>query len=763
MDRNTVDVELLRPLVTGWLGKLNKAREAKKAFDTVSEQCTAFFSGAVGFMWDDEYKHKHMGGGRISPKFKITLAKAFEMVALFGPVLYWQNPQREVRSRPRFEISPELFGDPNDPHVQEIFAQAEAEQNFEVARNDTRNRLMELVLNYTPHEQPEGGLATASDLAITEALVKGRGCLWPEPFQFPGSQRTLTGCFWDSVDDLFIDPDCKDATLSDAKWIARRHVNPHWEVERRFGLPKDSLKGKGSIESGESQGARQSDEDRMLRASGETYDSVVWFEIWSKGGVGTRMTGVDSALAEGFDDVVGDFAYLVVAHDVPFPLNAPPKRFNRASDSEVVEMFEWPVPYWTDDRWPVALLDFYRKPGSAWPIAPMAPGLGELTFLNIMVSHMANRIWSSSRDFIAVLKSASQEVTKVLKRGEDLAVFELDDVHQEIGKVISFMQQPETRYDVWRIIDRVAELFDKRVGLTELAYGLNPGGVQSRTAEDIKTKQENLRVRPDRMANQVEAWQSEVANLEKFAIRWEVEAEDIAPLLGPVGSRLWTSLVTDADPELFAREMKAMVTAGSVRKPNKQRDTQNLNQVMPYMLSELSTHADVTGDTSGLNHLYEKFGRAIEMDMSGLQMGPRVPQPPPPEVQEMEQQRMQSEAEQQQLETEIKQIELQIKQIELQKALAEAQQGGMETEQKQIELEFDQAQHEQEIEQSDADALQRMLQQRAEGVLKLQQLKEEGTLKLSQARDQAAEKLKLIRAQSKAKAQAKPATNGSKT
>jgi hypothetical protein len=62
------------------------------------------------------------------------------------------------------------------------------QENAQRGPSMTRSaRLLEMYLNYTPTEQPGGGLATHASDAITEALVKGRGCLWPRPYFMPGS------------------------------------------------------------------------------------------------------------------------------------------------------------------------------------------------------------------------------------------------------------------------------------------------------------------------------------------------------------------------------------------------------------------------------------------------------------------------------------------------------------------------------------------------------------------------------------------------
>ena len=259
---------VLRPIVTGWLGKIEQARKHKKPFDDIAEQCTAFFSAATGFMWEPKYRQKFLNTNT-SPRFRMTMAKAFELVALFGPILYWRNPKRTVKSRKQIPINPDIFGPDNMRELQQLhqelmgqYQQAEqavqqmqqqmgqmqqqlqsaaqqlqviepqmkevleAQQMFDKSRielrarkfqDDARASLMEGWLNYTPDEQPGGGLAQHAELAITEALVKGRGTLWVEPYTQPGSKMTLPGCFWDSVDNLLIDPDAE--SLFDAKYI----------------------------------------------------------------------------------------------------------------------------------------------------------------------------------------------------------------------------------------------------------------------------------------------------------------------------------------------------------------------------------------------------------------------------------------------------------------------------------------------------------------------------------------------------------------
>ena len=754
-----VRYEFLRPIVTGWLGQIAQAQKARSGFDAVSQQCREFYSGAIDFMWQSKYVGRYMGGN-IKPRFRITIQKAFELVAIFGPVLYWRNPVRIIKPRPQLELSPDMFGDPNDPQVQEMFQGMMQQQMAVSSQENIRNQLMSLVLNYMPDEQPDGGLAQHAETAITEGLVKGRGVLWPRPYSMPGSQRTLTGSFWDTQDNLFIDPDAK--SLSSAWWIAHKRTEPVWKVERKFRLKEGSLSGKGHAESRNHYGASQGETFVNLhRSQGKSNDMLVYWEIYSKMGIGNRVSGVNTVLGDEFDRAVGDFAYLAIAADIPYPLNATSDNVRSASDMEIEQMFRWPVPFWKDDKWPCAVLDFYRDPNSAYPIPPMAPGLGELTYINLFMSHLAGRVYSNSRDFIVTLQNVAQYVENTLKNGEDMAVIKIPPgITKTLGEAVQFLKQPEVNQESWHILDRMTHNFELRTGLSELLYGVSR--TQSRTATDAEAKQQAVSVRPDYMASKVESWMTEAADMEKFVARWYLDGKDIQELVGPVGAQLWDAHVVSTDPELVVREMRATVEAGSARKPNKQREAQNMQSVMPVLFPELSKHADMTTDTNPLNQLIYMWGKSIDQDVSGFQLGPRQPpQPEPtPEEQQMQQQQMEMQQQQVQLEMAKQQAEAQKLQAEAQKAQADAQvkqadlQGaGPEMADKQAALQFQAQTNQVKMEQVEATHQQSLTQDQEMHQLSLQQKQEEHDLKLSQISNMAAAKETALEEQSRIKSE----------
>lgn len=763
MELSPSQYDFMRPLVTTWLEKVNQAKSAPKAksFRETAEQCMAFFAGSCGFLWEDKYRKKFMGG-RIAPKFRLSLNKAFEIVALFGPILYHRNPVRRVQPHSRIDWEESMVaeavgipgeqwvamqeameqaqqiaeaGQPLPPELQQqamFFQQVQQQVSHLLRIEETEKtslraacQLMEKYLSFTPREQPNGGLEQAAEDAITEALIKGRGILWCLPYTMPASQTKLTGNFYGNAEELFTDPDATTINFGECKWIVREHLEPHFEVEKRFGYEYGYLRGKGKLESKEAQALRHGGElANIERQRGKSFDLVRWWEIWSTAGVGTRLSGTSQVMNQAFDEVVGDYAYICVCEGVPHPLNAPTSKMLEASDDEVREMFDWPIPTYLDQRWPCVLLDFYREPGNPYPVAPLKPGLGELTFLNIVISALTNRIWRNSRTILAVLESARVYVDKALKDGDDTVVIGLKEIHQDINHVISEFQQKDISYDVWRIVDRVFEIFDKRVGLSDLLYGMQGAGV-SRSATDVKVREEKVAIRPDYMSKKVDQWMSETARLEKLVAYWSgVEGRDVRPLLGSLGSRLWDMVIAQADPEVVLREMDATVEAGTARKPNRERDAANINQIYQPLSQQLMGYAQLTGDAEPLNELNRKLGESMEQDMSGLMMGPWASQGPDP--MEMEMQAKQAELELKQAEIE---AELQAKAAELQMDLTAMQ----------AKLRQDAAEHGQEMRQDEQKHKQEMKFAEEEQKQKVKMLQAQARMKRLQA-TQAAQK-----------------------
>jgi hypothetical protein len=78
----------LSQVVEAWksLIQLSAQNDKRKKFMNTAKMCSNFYAGAMGFMWDQSFRDEFLGG-MPSTSFKLTIAKAFEMVAIMVPNL----------------------------------------------------------------------------------------------------------------------------------------------------------------------------------------------------------------------------------------------------------------------------------------------------------------------------------------------------------------------------------------------------------------------------------------------------------------------------------------------------------------------------------------------------------------------------------------------------------------------------------------------------------------------------------------------------
>lgn len=616
----------LRPVVGQWVALIERAREQKKReFQDDADEAMSFFDGPYDWLYSGARK----GGGGLSvgdddelpaPAFRMTVNKVAEMVQLFGPALYHRNPVRKVNPRKPVDLGP-LFGPPS-PQDQ---AAAAADQ--------ARAALLEAYLNHTPNALD---LKAESRWAIEEAIVKGLGCLWTEVYTPVGGGGRMTGSFFDTCDNLFMDPDAE--VLRDCKWVARRCCHPVWQVEREYGLPEGSLRA-GQLESHTQQAAvgAAGPAGDYRRKQGRTSDLVVYWKVYSKMGLGGRIVGIPDDVKRRLDPLVGDYVYLVVADGVPHPLNLPPPLSDalagedpaaaQAALPEARRRLQWPTPFWADDAWPVELISFLGKARKLWPISLVKPGMGELKFLNWAFSFLAGKVRTATRDFIAVMKSAGSELKDRIQHGADYTIVEVEQIHGSIDAVVKFLQHPGFNPEIYRVIEGVTENFERRTGLTELMYGMSAR--QMRSAQEASVKSDAISVRPDDMADRVENAMSAIARKEALAARWHLTGADVAGVVGPTGAAAWDQLLTVTDPALVLHSLEYRVEAGSARKPNQALDAENFRDAMQNLTPMLWTYAQATGDVGPVNRMLAGWARTVGMDPSAVLLPAPMPPPPP--------------------------------------------------------------------------------------------------------------------------------------
>lgn len=680
----------LNKLVKRWCSTLRLAKKFKdENFQRDADIAMKFFvcgRELNDLLWRDRLRHGEMDEyyddeKLPAPRFRILVGKTAEFVQLFGPSLYHRNPSIIVEPKtPDIPIDllmqlvpPEMIQQAQMA-AQQQGQQFSPESLFPPDPNEAENKVTARLLQYyLDYMQRENDKKTHSRRAIDEALIKGEGLLWTEMYQPYPNGPQLIGSFYDTVDNLVFDPDAD--TFDEAKWIARRCVHPIWEVAEKYSLDEEFLRSKyATYESAEAQetAIMDTDADRK-RQVGESNDLIEYWEIYSKMGMGHRLKGYITRAedTDEFLDTFGDNCRIVIAEKVPFPLNLPQKRFKkalraRAKDPEheyvqdTEDAVRWPIPFWADGSWPCTPLMFHEVPNNPWPMSHLKPGLGYLEFLTWGLSFLVNRVRTSCRTLLGIPKSMDEESRAKLGSGRDFEYVEVPDnlvKDGDINKIVHFLDVPQAHVDVWKVLDAVADAFDKATGLTELMYA-SPGGMRS--AQEASLKQGALQIRPDDMANKVEDWASAVARKEAMAARWLLEREDVEPVLGKRCAALWEQYVMSGDIDKVAREFHYRVEAGSTRKPNKETRVNQINQALQqwaplvqWSLANLSANPDAV---KILNTLLSEWGEAMDMETKTLQFGP--PPPPPPNPM---QQKLEAELEMQKQESGLKQQEMQAK------------------------------------------------------------------------------------------------------
>ena len=362
---------MFKPIVTAWTNRIEAAEKARAPWKEVVDEIVMFYGKSAAAMFKPNYQKKFWPG-KVQPRFRISINLAYEWVRVMLPELMWETPHRTVKPKKIIEIPEGLLDEQTAQMVM-------MEQMSMQARAKLSGKLQEAWLNYTSREMPGNGLAGHSTLAILDMLLKGRGVKCIRPYTFPGSDRLITGCFREPPEKILIDPDAK--CMDEVRWMAVVHVEPHWEVERRFKLPNNSLAKKASLESSWSNSESNAYYvPATHHIEGKSNDMVVWYEVYSKCGVGTRRTELYEPIKVHLEETVGDFAYLAICPAMPFPLNAPLQKVikDNATSDEVRQMFDWPIPtFYKDDRWPIEFLDMYpnvdeKDEASTWPIPPLA-------------------------------------------------------------------------------------------------------------------------------------------------------------------------------------------------------------------------------------------------------------------------------------------------------------------------------------------------------------------------------------------------------
>jgi hypothetical protein len=242
------------------------------------------------------------------------------------------------------------------------------------------------------------------------------------------------------------------------------------------------------------------------------------------------------------------------------------------------------------------------------------------------MSFLATRIATSCETMVAVTKAADQDIKdQILAPSEGgFKIVELSELlGRRIEDVMSVFQFPQVTKDLWDIISAVSDLFAQRTGLTELVYGYTRS--QFRSAAEATIKNENISVRPDNMANELEDCMSLLSRREALAARWLLEPQDVVPVLGQLGAAAWGQHVMSRDIVDLTRDFLYRVEAGSARKPNKATRVEQM-QLAVQTLGPILSGLVGAGVVEPFNALMKDWAGSLDIDPTPY----LVPQPKPP-------------------------------------------------------------------------------------------------------------------------------------
>lgn len=633
-----------------WSQKIKAGNQARaKTFDRVADQIRMFLYAPQGFMWDEKYKERFKLAIKDKPKFPVTINKAFELTAIVGPYIYWQYADRKIEPTTPTEIIQEAFADFDPAYVEQL----QTQQSQQYAKTSMGARLLERWMNWTQEAQD---LIGHGRQIIDDMLICGRGVAWPEVSVAPGSDKMVTGSYRINPRELVIDPDCSDPRLESATWVARRRCDPHWVLERKWGRKKGSLKCYATTESTDAAARRTA--AGQGTEYGKSHDWVVWYEIYSKCGIGfsladsgfygqkDRLPGDETsssreAIEEMIDEAVGDYAYigLIPGHDVILNLDKPILQMN---EDEIAEAFKWPVEtFRAQNEWPMELFDVYKDSEGPWPIPPLGPALGHLIVISILTAAYVEKAWTTRKDIIGVLDTFKNDLTKALESEESEAIVTLNDsMGKAISECIQFLQRPDVKYDILKALEWENNRFKEASGLYDFYYAQSEG--IERSAEGTKAKRESSSIRPDDMSEKFAQFMSRLARKEMILAYEQLDGYDVVDVLGAGGDQLWDIFVKGMSPYEVYQGARVRVQASAMRKPDRNKELADIQAAMQQIMPFAIKHSELTTDCTPVNDLMKMWAKAMQMEFP-IVFGPM--NPPQPTEEQADQQNRGIEAE----------------------------------------------------------------------------------------------------------------------
>jgi hypothetical protein len=630
----------LKPIVDSWLALQEHAQGAKSdRFGKWAIEAMKYFDGATDDLWESPPDAKGPGSLLASgsnswmPTFRMSYNRLFEGVAIYGPALYFRNPNVQCTPIPLPDIQPETLGiDVQDPQMAMLWQQEQMQSQLLMRYRQGVAGLYQPYLNWV---QQVGDKKRQARRAIADALITGAGYLETSLETDPNGQFRYPRSVFVHSSDVLKDPDAVHE--EDVQWISVRYCEPVNVVEEKFSLPPGTLKGHMLSYQSESQNSPKGKRGQTAPKPG-SYDLIEYRKIYSRNGFGNNLRSRSSDVNKPSGPTAPDLSFLgrnvmvVVAKGVPFPLNLPPELL--ADPEAAMSAAAWPTPFWLElnrpAAWPLSELRFIDKPGSVWPVSLFKAVAGEMKFINWCMSFLADKAAMACQTIMIRAKEAGGEIQKQLNGASaPYSVLELSNLTGlKPEEVVTFIQAPQFPIDIWKMVAEIDAVIDKRLGLTELLYGMSSR--QMRSAAEADLKGEQITVRPDDMANSVEEFISATAQKEAEVAAYHLDGQDVQMVLGGLGAQAWDVFNSNHEPGEIVRSYSFRTEASSTRKPNKNTKVAQIQEFGQYALPVLQQFA-MAGNPGPWNAFITAWGEANDADITQFLIDIPQPQEPPPD------------------------------------------------------------------------------------------------------------------------------------
>lgn len=645
-DRKVDPLDPRRFTVESWSKALKSSWDFKEdEFQKDADDCWNFYAGNRKSHWDRDSATGARGymndSGVASPSYGFVNLTIAEGVQLFAPTVYNTNPTVNVIPKQFLQLEPQEMGfqfDPNSPFDPQRMKYEEmvGRHSSESAMKAAAGKVMEEIINYFMRETRA---YRHNRLSVDDAFVNGLGCSYCALDWMPhDEEHPLVGNFFDSSRNFLQD---RDAEQDDQVfWQAQMCCEPIWDIAEKYGCDEDDLRRYCDAESSTSHAFRSAIGDEWLKQRGQTKDLLVYWKIWSKMGmgdkfrenVGSRWDGTGKALRR-----FGKYCYLVIAPSVPYPLNLPDKVWDKGLDSdEVFDAVQWPIPFYEDGMFPCSKLQYVTMPGKLWPKSHFFKGLPHMKADNWIMSFLMAKVQASCGTIIVFPAGLDEKAKSALLSGRDNISVELpEEMYKRMygkgkaGSPFQFIQADQFHQDLYRVRAENKLDMEKTLGLPDILYGV--ARTQSRSAEDVRSRNENAGGRVGDFRTLTDEWSCELVKKMAIAISTLMDPDDVYPIVGPMGTYIFERVIKRMSVQQICREYIWDIVPGSTVRRSKQvelEDSMEMLQAGGAVWGQLA----LGGMPQPLNAILRDIASARGIPKEKWQEY-MVPPPPPPEEQ----------------------------------------------------------------------------------------------------------------------------------